>query len=181
MAEALSVELVRHATGVIGVEGGAIGPRRARGGEVPERRGTVGPANTARLPQIRADERLGAMLERLLYRNHDHRSGLLPIDSETPLEDWVDADPGPAVDPVGLVRAGDQEDQSDARVLHEILQTIYSIVATSVGDQQCAAVVGDLNEARLVAFGRAVEPMAAPCRQDKKWRAAMKARPIAST
>ena len=33
-------------------------------------------------------------------------------------------------------------------------------VATPVGDQQCAAVVVDLDEARLVALGRAVEPLA---------------------
>src|SRR4029077_1012358 len=122
------------------------------------------------LPQIRADERLGAMLERLLDRNHDHGRGLLAIDSETPLEDRIDADPAPAVDPVRLVGAGDQEDQPDARVLHEVLEAVYPIVATPVWDQQCAAIILDLDEARLVAFGRAVEPVAAPCRQDKKWR-----------
>jgi hypothetical protein len=44
------------------------------------------------------------------------------------------------------------------------------IVAAPVGDQQCAAVVLDLDEARLVALWRTVEPAAAPCRQDKKWR-----------
>ena len=39
-----------------------------------------------------------------------------------------------------------------------------------IGDQQCAAVILDLDEARLVPLGRAVEPLAAPCRQDKKRR-----------
>jgi len=169
MTEPQSVKLVGHATGVVGVEDRTVGPRSARSGKVPERRGTLGPANTARLPQIRADERLGAMLERLLDCNHNHGRGLLAIDRETPLEDWIDADPGPAIDPVRLVRAGDQEDQPDARVLHEVLEAVYPIVAAPVRNQQCAAIILDLDEAGLVAFGRAVEPVAAPCRQDKKW------------
>src|SRR5260221_13134974 len=37
-AEALSVKLVRHATGVVGVEGGVIGPRRARAAQDPDHR-----------------------------------------------------------------------------------------------------------------------------------------------
>jgi hypothetical protein len=55
-------------------------------------------------------------------------------------------------------------------VLHHVLDAVDLIVAAPVGDQQCAAVVLDLDEARLVALGRAVEPLAAPCRQDKKRR-----------
>jgi len=31
-------------------------------------------------------------VERLLDRNHDTVVGSFPIDSETPLEDWIDAD-----------------------------------------------------------------------------------------
>jgi hypothetical protein len=40
-----------------------------------------------------------------------------------------DADPGPTVDPIGLVRPGDQEDQRDARVLHHVLDAVDTIVA----------------------------------------------------
>ena len=92
------------------------------------------------------------------------------VDSKTSLQDRVDADPGPTVDPICFVRPGNQEDQCDARVLDHVLDAVDPIVAAPVGDQQCAAVVVDLDEARLVALGRAVEPLAAPCRQDKKWR-----------
>src|SRR5712691_7279523 len=111
MTEPLSVKLARHATRVVGVVGGADGAGYARRGEVSEGRDGLGPAIGARLSQIRADERLGAMLERLLDRNHDHRRGLLAVNSESPLDDRIDADPGPTIDPISLVRAGDQEDQ----------------------------------------------------------------------
>jgi hypothetical protein len=61
------------------------------------------------------------MLEGLFDRNHDYRRRLLAVDSKTPLQDRIDADPGPTVDPIGFVRPGDQEDQCDARVLHHVL------------------------------------------------------------
>src|ERR1700730_13390930 len=121
MTEPLSIELARHTAGVVGVEGGAVGARCTRGGEISQRRDALGSANTPRPPQIRANERLGAVLECLLDRNHDHRRGLFAVDSKTPLEDWIDADPGPAVNPIGLVCTGDQENQSDARILHKVL------------------------------------------------------------
>ena len=102
--------------------------------------------------------------------NHDYGRRLLAVDSKTLPQDRIDADPGPTVDAICFIRPGDQEDQCDARVLHYVLDAVDPIVAAPVGYQQCAAVVLDLDEARLVAFGRAVEPLAAPCRQDKKWR-----------
>jgi hypothetical protein len=37
------------------------------------------------------------MLEGLFDRNHDHRRGLLAIDSKTPLQDLIDADLGPTL------------------------------------------------------------------------------------
>src|SRR6516164_4862622 len=110
MTEPLSVKLARHAMGVVSVVGGAVSAGRARRGEVSQRRDAPGPAGAARLPQIRADERLRAMLERLFDGNYDHRRRLLAVDDEAPLEDGIDADPGSAVDPIGLVRAGNQED-----------------------------------------------------------------------
>src|SRR5215472_10555376 len=110
------------------------------------------------------------MLKRLLDRYHDHRRGYLAVDSKTPPEAWIGADPGSAVDPVGLVRAGNQKDQPDARVLHQILEAVYPIVAPPVRDQQCAAVILDLDKTRLVAFGGAVEPFTAAGCQDKKGR-----------
>src|SRR5712691_6997283 len=98
-----SVELAWHATGIIRVERRAVRAGRARGGEVSQRRDALGPASVARLPQIGADERLRAMLEGLLDRNHNYRRGLLAVDSKTLLEVGIDADPGPADDPLGLV------------------------------------------------------------------------------
>ncbi len=176
-----SIKLARHATGVIGIKGGAIGAGCARRREISQRRNTLGPVAAACPPKVGADKRLGAMLERLSDRNQDHRRRLLAVDSKTPLQDRIDTDPGPTVDPICLVRPGDQEDQGDARVLDHVLDAVDPIVAAPVGDQQCAAVVLNLDEARLVALGRAVEPVAAPCRQDEKWRGGDEARPTAST
>src|SRR5438477_12422377 len=102
------IKLARHATGVIGVIGGAIGARRARRGEVSQRWDPLGPVAPACLPQVRADKCLRAMLEGLFDRNHDHRRGLLAIDSKTPLQDRIDANPGLTVDPICFVRPGDQ-------------------------------------------------------------------------
>ena len=110
------------------------------------------------------------MLERLLDCNHDHRRGLLAIDGKTPLQGRIHADPGPTVDPICFVRPGDQENQCDARVLHHVLDAVDPIVSAPVGNQQRAAVVLDLDETRLVALRRAIEPVAASCRQDKKRR-----------
>src|SRR5919198_5246990 len=109
----LSVKLCRHAAAIVGVVGGAVSARRPRSGEVPQRRHTCGPAAAPGLPQVRANECLWAMLERLLDRNHDHRRRLLAIDSKTSPEAGIDADPGSAIDPIGLVRARDQKDQPD--------------------------------------------------------------------
>src|SRR5215472_1231218 len=92
----LSVELARHATGVVGVVDSAVGARCARRSEISQCRHTLRPAGAARLPQVGADQRLRAMLERLLDRNHDHRRRLLAIDRKTPLEGRIGADPGPA-------------------------------------------------------------------------------------
>jgi hypothetical protein len=76
---------------------------------------------------------------------------------------------------------GDQEDQCDARVLQHVLDAVDPIVAAAVRNQQCAAAVLDLDEARLVALGRAVEPWLLPVARVGNGEAAMKARPIAST
>src|SRR2546423_667721 len=106
------------------------------------------------------------MLESLLNHNHDHRRRLLSVHSKTLLQGRIDAHPGPAVNPISFVRAGNEEDQRDAWVLDQVFDAVYAIVAAPIGDQQCSAVVLDLYEARLVALGRAVEPVAASCRQD---------------
>jgi hypothetical protein len=51
------------------------------------------------------------MLERLLDGNYDHRRRLLAVDDEAPPEDGIDADPGSAVNPIGLVRNPDKTGQ----------------------------------------------------------------------
>src|SRR5260370_34978286 len=165
-----SVEFARYTTGIIGIISGAVRAGYTCRGEVSQRRDALGPVTAACLPEVRADKRLRAMLEGLFDRNHDHRRGFFAVDSKTLLQDWIDADPGPPVDPICFVRPGDQENQCDARVLHHVLDAVDPIVAAPVGDQQCAAVVLDLDEAGLVTLGRAVEPVATSCRQDKKVR-----------
>src|SRR5580704_15674115 len=165
-----SVEFARHTTGIIGIISGAVRAGCTCRGEVSQRRDALGAVALACLPQVRADKRLRAMLEGLFDRNHDHRRRLLTVDSKTPLQGRIDADPGPTVDPICFVRPGNQEDQCDARVLHHVLDAVDPIVPAPIGDQQCATVILDLDEARLIPLGRAVEPLAAPCRQDKKRR-----------
>ena len=118
------------------------------------------PLGRSPLPAFHRSERtsaLGQCWEGLVDRDHNHCLGLLAVDSKTLLQDRIDTDPGPPVDPIGFVRPGDQEDQCDARVLHHVFDAVDPIVAAPVRDQQCAAVVLDLDEARLVAFGLAVE------------------------
>jgi len=117
------------------------------------------------------------MLERLLDRNHDDRRGLLALDSKPPFEAGINANPGSAVDPIGLVRAGNQKDEPDARVFHQVLEAVDPIIATAVRDQQRATVVLDMDKARLVTLGRAVEPLAASRRQNKKWRGSYESTP----
>src|SRR5580704_16110879 len=70
---------------------------------------------------------------------------------------------------------------SDARVLHHVLDAVDPIVAAPVGDQQCVAVVLDLDEARLVTLGEQSSPWLPPVARIRNGEAAMKARPTAST
>jgi len=109
-----SVEFARHTTGIIGIISGAVRAGCTCRGEVSQRGDALGPVASACLPQVRADKRLRAMLEGLFDRNHDHRRRLLAVDSKTLLQDRIDADPGPTVDPICFVRPGDQEDQCGA-------------------------------------------------------------------
>jgi len=110
------------------------------------------------------------MLERLLDRDHDYGRRLFAVDGETLPERGIGADPRPAVDPIGLVGTGDQKDQPDAGVLDEVFEAVDPIVASTVGDQQGAALILDLNKARLVAFRRAIEPLVAAGCEDEKRR-----------
>src|SRR5215468_10441962 len=113
-AELGSVEFVWQASREIGVVCRTVGAGGARSGKLAQGRDTLGPAAAPRLPQLRADERLRAMLERLLDRDHDHRRRFLAVDREAALEGRIGADPASPVDPVGLVRSGDEKDQPDA-------------------------------------------------------------------
>jgi len=46
------------------------------------------------------------MLEGLFDCNYNHPRGLLAFDGKTPLQDRIDADPGPTVDLICFVRPG---------------------------------------------------------------------------
>ena len=102
---------------------------------------------------------------------HDHHGRrFLGVDAELLFDPRVHCDPSAAVHPIGLVCAGDEEDQPDARVFNEVLETVDLIVAASVGDEQRSTVIRDRHEARSIALGRAVKALPASSGENQKWR-----------
>src|SRR5579863_2804020 len=110
------------------------------------------------------------MLKGLLDGHDDHGPRLLAVDREAPFQRGIDADARPPVHAEGLARAWHQKDQPDARILDEVLHAVDPIVAPAIRDQQGSAIILDLDEAGLVAFGRAVEPRLASGRKHEKGR-----------
>ena len=78
-----------------------------------------------------------------------HREGLQQI--------GVGGDLGPAVDPQGLVDAGDHEQQAGLGVGHHVAERIDPLVAAPIRDQQ-RPVVEHRHEARRVAAWRGIDP-----------------------
>ena len=62
-----------------------------------------------------------------------------------------------AVHPQGLADTGNEEQQRDARIAHDVAQAIDTVVAGAVRDGE-RLVVEDAHKAGRVAFGRAIEP-----------------------
>jgi len=108
------------------------------------------------------------MLKSLLDSDDNHGSRFFPIDGEPSPKFRICADPRPAIHAICFVCTGHKENQSDLRVLSEILETINLIITPPIRDKQCAPVFRDLNEAGLVALGRTVKPILAPRGHNQK-------------
>ncbi len=89
-----------------------------------------------RIPQLRAHDRLGALIEHLLDRDHDHAAGRLAVDHEAREQVRIDRERGAAHHPDGLADAGDQEQEGDARIAHDVAQAVDAVVAAAVGHHQ---------------------------------------------
>ena len=113
-----SVKLFRNALAVCCVERGTVYSRVARRHEVAQRRYAFWPTATCRLPQVGPDQRLWAVRKRLFDGHNHHCRGLLAVDREAVPEVRIRADPSASVHRVGLVHAGHEEDQPNARVLN---------------------------------------------------------------
>src|SRR5215470_13269702 len=110
-----------------------------------------------RVPQLRAHDRLGALIEHALDRHDQHRARRLALDQEALRQRRIGRDHGAAGDPDGLAAARDQEQQGDARIGDDIAQRVDAVVAAPVGHKQRLLVL-DAHEARRVAARRAIEP-----------------------
>src|SRR6185312_16019807 len=110
------------------------------------------------------------MLESLLDGDDDDAARLLAVDGEALFQRRIDADRGAAIDAIGLVGAGSEEDDPDLRILEKVLHPVDAVVAGPVGNEQGLAVVLDLDKARRIALGRAIEAMRSAGREHEKGR-----------
>jgi hypothetical protein len=106
----------------------------------------------------------------LLDRDNNHCGRLFPFDGESAPKFRIGANPRPAIHAICFVCAGNKENQSDLRVLSEILEAIDLIIASPIRDKQRAPVFRDLHEAGLVALGRAVKAVLASRGHNQKRR-----------
>src|SRR5262245_4711986 len=169
-AAAQSVKLVRNALVVCCVERGTVYSRVARRHEVAQRRYTLWPDATCRLPQVGPDQRLWAVRKCLFDHHNHHCRGLLAVDSEAAPQNRIHTDPSASVHAVGLVRTGHEEDQPNARVFNQISETINQIIATTVWDEEGPTVIRNLHEPSQVALRRTVEAFSAAGGENQKRR-----------
>src|SRR5262245_8705755 len=169
-AAAQSVKLVRNALVVCCVERGTVYSRVARRHEVAQRRYTLWPAGTCRIPQVGPDQRLWAVRKCLFDRHDHHCRGLLAVDSEAAPKVCIRANPSASVHTVRLVHTGHEEDQPNACVLNKISKTINQIVAATVGNKQRPTVVRNLHEPGPIALRRTVEAFSASGGENQKRR-----------
>ena len=118
--------------------------------------------DTGRIPQLRADDRLGALEVGALNRDHEHAFRHLAVHGEAFRQLRIGRNDGAAVDPHGFADAGNEKQQRDARVAHEVAQRIDAIVAATVGDDE-GVCVEHPDKTRRVAARRAVEPLGPAC------------------
>ena len=108
------------------------------------------------IPQLGADQRLGAVQEDLLDRHPAGGHRRFTLGHQLFQQSRIGGHAGPAVDAQGLIHAGDHEQQADAATGDDVVGAVGAPVAGPVGDRQ-GNVVDDMDETRRVAFGRGVE------------------------
>ena len=87
----------------------------------------------------------------------------------------IGRDLGAADDAHRLADAGDEEQQRDARIAHQVAQAVDAIVAAAVGDEQ-RVLVDHAHEARRIAARRAVEAFRPAGRQHQNGAASISLR-----
>ena len=106
-------------------------------------------------PQLGPPQRLGAVHVRLVDRHDDRDPRRLPVDGNAPAQVGIRDELGGAVDAQCLVEAGDEEQQRNVRIGHEVLERVEAVVARQVGPRQ-SVFVENLHEPRRSTLGRSV-------------------------
>jgi len=110
------------------------------------------------------------MLKSLLDLHNHHGRWFLAVNGEASSEIHIRAYPCAPIHAIRLVCAGDEENQSDARILNKVLETLDLVVAAPVGNEQRASVVRNLDEAGAITLGRTVKTMLASGSENQKRR-----------
>src|ERR1700689_380955 len=105
-----------------------------------------------RLPQLRADEGLGAVEETLTHGNPYRQQRRRAASTEPNEQARIVRQLRGPVDAKGLVSAGHEKNNSDLRIGQNVPQTEHQSIALPFRDQE-RAIVFDDNEARAVALG----------------------------
>src|SRR3974390_1117557 len=84
----------------------------------------------------------------------------LAADRKTLQQSGIDRDCRAPVHTQGLADAGNEEQQRNARIAHEVAHAVDAVVAGAIGNGECL-LVEDADEAGRIALRRAVEPLRA--------------------
>src|SRR6516165_1840560 len=108
------------------------------------------------IPQLRAHDRLRALIKDAINRHDEHRARRLLVHRKAVTQLRIGRDCGAAVDANGLAAARNEEEQRHARVRKDVAQAVDAVVAAPVGNKQRLFVV-DAHEARRVAARGTIE------------------------
>ena len=95
--------------------------------------------------------------------------GVFPSSTKLCAQFGIGRDRGAADDAHGLAHAGNEKQQRDARIAHQIAQAVDAIVAAAIGDQQ-RLLVAHAHEAGRIAARRAIETFGPAGREHDKGR-----------
>jgi hypothetical protein len=111
-----------------------------------------------RVPQLGADQGPRALRIDPFGGDHDDTAWYLPFRSERGAQFGIDPDGRTAIDSEGATYPGNQEEQRDARVAHDIAQGIDAIVTAPVR-QHDGVLIDDAHETRRVTAWRTVQSL----------------------